>query len=290
MGCFNLKSDPLCQKGTGALSDNIENISILNVVGPGAKFSFGESNYGDGTQFGPMSGCQLEAIYLRTGQVQIHQDGKIFELSAPGIALVASRNTLVYHYGPTSVCHVLWCQYISGQLDEAKVAALAPYCGAMSLSPIAASLMKTGSDLAGDIHVELENFTAALGLAVLEELLTRRKMQETIAVTPPQVQNVRRYIEEHLASPITMDVLTEVAGLSPQHLNRLYRSTFNENPLDYLWRLRVRRGAYLLCHTGMRISQIAYQTGFKTPNHFSRLIKDKFDLSPRGLRSQKWRG
>ncbi len=267
-----------------------ENLSILNAVGPAAKFSFGESTYRDGEQFGPMSGCQLEAIYLRTGQVEIRQDGKVFGLAAPGIAFVASRETLVYRYGPANMCHVLWCQYISGQLDAAKVAMIAPFCGAMNVTPAATSLMKIGADLSGDIHAELQNFSDALGLAVLEEFLTRRRMQEATAITPPQVQNVRRYIEEHLADTVSMDVLAQVSGLSPQHLNRLYKTAFGENPLDYLWRLRVRRGAYRLCHTGMRVSQIAYQTGFKTPNHFSRLIKERFDLSPRELRSQKWRG
>ena len=76
----------------------------------------------------------------------------------------------------------------------------------------------------------------------------------------------------------------------PQHLNRLYKRAFDVTPLDYLWRLRVRRGAYLLRHTGMRVSQIAYHTGFRTPNHFSRLIKRRYGVSPRQLRAQTWSG
>ncbi|MCP5088244.1 MAG: helix-turn-helix transcriptional regulator [Rhodobacteraceae bacterium] len=269
---------------------NLHDMSVLNIVGFDGTFAFGESTYGDGEVFGPMSGCQLEAIYLRTGQVEIRSDGRIFNLSAPGMALVASHDRLEYRYGPTDMSNVLWCQYMSGQLDAAKITALAPHCGVMSLSAAATSLMKIGADLPSDIYSEMQNFSSALGIAVLEELLGRKKMQKTVAEIPIQVHRVRRYIEEHLESAIKMSVLAEVSGLSPQHLNRLYKSTFDENPLDYLWRLRVRRGAYMLRHTGMRISQIAYRTGFKTPNHFARLIKKKYNLSPRELRAQKWRG
>lgn len=266
------------------------NLSIAKMLAPGTSFTFGETTYRSGDQFGPMTGCQLEAIYLRTGQVEIQCDDNVFHLSAPGIALVASRRRLEYRYGPASMCNVLWCQYISGELDDDKIAAVAPFCGPMDVSPAATSLIKTGAGLPVDIYSDMHDFCSALGIAVLEELLTRRKLLETVADIPPQVQLVRRYIEENLSQSITMETLAGVSGLSPQHLNRLYNSVFGENPLDYLWRLRVRRGAYLLRHTGMQISQIAYQTGFKTPNHFSRKIKDRYQMTPRKLRERKWRG
>lgn len=265
-------------------------LSILNLVGPDATFAFGESTYREGEVFGPMTGFQMEAVYLRTGQVEIRSDGASFQLSSPGIALVASRHTLEYRYGPASMCNVLWCQYISGGLDAARVVAIAPSCGPMPVSPAAASLMKIGADIPTGLYGEMRNFSSALGIALLEELLLRKILETTSADIPRQAQLVRRYIEEHLSETVTSAVLAKVSGLSPQHLNRLYNAAFGETPLDYLWRLRVRRGAYLLQHTGIRISQIAYQTGFKTPNHFSRLIKERYQLSPRELRAQKWCG
>jgi len=265
-------------------------LSIAKILDPGTSFTFGETTYRDGDQFGPMTGCQLEAIYLRTGQVEIQCDDDVFYLSAPGIALVASRHRLEYRYGPASMCNVLWCQYISGNLDVEKVSAIAPFCGLMDVSPAATSLIKTGAGLPIDIYSDMHDFCSALGIAVLEELLTRRKLMETVAEIQPQVQLVRRHIEENLGRTITMGTLAGVSGLSPQHLNRLYNSVFGENPIDYLWRLRVRRGAYLLRHTGMQISQIAYQTGFKTPNHFSRKIRERYHMTPRKLRETKWRG
>ena len=186
--------------------------------------------------------------------------------------------------------NVLWCQYAAGSLTAAGVEKLRPYCGPLPPSTAATSLMKTAAELLPDINAEMRHFSSALGIAIREELLARKRMQNTIANVPPQAQHVRRYIEENLSADIKMETLSRVSSLSPQHLNRLYKAAFGENPLDCLWRLCVRRGAYLLRHTGMRISQIAYQTGFKTPNHFSRLIKERYGASPRQLRSQGWKG
>ena len=98
--------------------------------------------------------------------------------------------------------------------------------------------------------------------------MVRRLALDSVDKIPPQVQLVRRYIEDHLGSPITMTQLAELSGLSPQHLNRLYQAAFDENPLDCLWRLRVRRGAYLLSHTGKQISQIVMKWGSRHPITF----------------------
>jgi AraC family L-rhamnose operon regulatory protein RhaS len=44
----------------------------------------------------------------------------------------------------------------------------------------------------------------------------------------------------------------------------------------------------MLHETGHSIAEIAYQCGFKTPFHFSRLIKIHFGVSPKTLRQQGW--
>ena len=267
-----------------------DDLSVMNLVGANAIFAFGKSSYRNGAIFGPLRGCQLEAIFIQTGQVEVRHDNHAFVLSSPGVAIVGSQKTLEYRYGPADMCNVLWCQYISGGLRSKGIEKMLPLFGPVGLSEAAKSLFKVGADIHTDLYAETQNFSSSLGITVLEELIARKKIQESVANIPVQALRVRRYIEDNYSSNITMNILAKASGLSPQHLNRLYRAAFNENPLDHLWRLRVRRGAYLLRHTGMRISQIAYQTGFKTPNHFSRLIRQKYESSPKELRAKKWQG
>ncbi|WP_319411910.1 AraC family transcriptional regulator [uncultured Cohaesibacter sp.] len=262
--------------------------SIAELIGSNARFAFGETAYHAGEIFGPMKGYQLEAIYLRVGQVEVRCDDTVFAMEAPQVALIASRERLEYRYGPANLSNVLWCQYLSDQLDSHTYGYLSRGCGPLDVSPASVSLLKIGADLPTEFESGMEDMCSALGIAVMENLMMRRQTLDTAGRIPPQVQLVRRYIEDHLASPITMKLLAELSGLSPQHLNRLYQAAYDENPLDCLWRLRVRRGAHLLSHTGKQISQIAYEVGFKTPNHFSRQIKSAYGLSPRRLRAESW--
>nr|WP_319515250.1 AraC family transcriptional regulator [uncultured Cohaesibacter sp.] len=262
--------------------------SVASLVGSDARFAFGETAYQAGEIFGPLKGYQLEAIYLRVGQVEVHCDDEVFSMTAPQVALIASQERLEYRYGPANLSNVVWCQYLSEKLDSRTFSHLARGAGPMDVAPASVSLLKIGADLPTEFHAGMEDLCSALGIAVMENLMVRRLALETVDKIPPQVQLVRRYIEDHLGSPITMTQLAELSGLSPQHLNRLYQAAFDENPLDCLWRLRVRRGAYLLSHTGKQISQIAYEVGFKTPNHFSRQIKEAYGLSPRKLRAESW--
>ncbi len=262
--------------------------SVAELVGGNARFAFGETAYQAGEIFGPLKGYQLEAIYLRVGQVEVHCDDEVFLMTAPQVALVASERRLEYRYGPANLSNVIWCQYLSQKLDSRTFSYLSRGSGPIDVSPASVSLLKIGADLPTELHTDMEDFCSALGIAVMENLMVQRQALESVGKIPPQVQSVRRYIEDHMGSPITMKQLAELSGLSPQHLNRLYQAAFDENPLDYLWRLRVRRGAYLLSHTGKQISQIAYEVGFKTPNHFSRQIKEAYGLSPRKLRTDSW--
>ena len=75
----------------------------------------------------------------------------------------------------------------------------------------------------------------------------------------------------------------------PPHLIRLFRSHLNATPMRLLWHKRVERGAELLRDTELSVSQIAYQLGFSTPFHFSRLVKEHFGCSSTMWRKQQWR-
>ena len=262
--------------------------SIAELIGSNARFAFGETAYHAGEVFGPMKGYQLEAIYLRVGQVEVRCDDHVFTMEAPQVALLASERRLEYRYGPANLNNVVWCQYLSKGLDARTFSYLERGCGPLDVSPASVSLLKIGADLPTEFNSGMKDLCSALGIAVMENLMIRRHALNSETHIPQQAQLVRRYIEDHLNSPITMKLLAELSGLSPQHLNRLYQAAYEENPLDTLWRLRIRRGAYLLSHTGKQVSQIAYEVGFKTPNHFSRQIKEMYGMSPRRFRDESW--
>jgi AraC-like DNA-binding protein len=136
---------------------------------------------------------------------------------------------------------------------------------------------------------EGQDMLRVLGLAVLEEYFRMAKAgaDETNRESP--CERARRYLEEHCAEEDCLKKAAQQAGVTPQHLIRLFRQHHQLTPGKYLWQTRVEQGAGLLTATGLTVSEIAHRCGFKNPFHFSRLLKNMQGVSPRQLRQRAWK-
>ncbi len=100
---------------------------------------------------------------------------------------------------------------------------------------------------------------------------------------------IKAYVKERLRDPgLSVGSVAQAAGLSPDHLARLFRS--EPMPLSRLiwqWRLEA-------CHrdlvdprlTSRSVSDIAFSWGFNEAAHFSRSFKELYGLTPREWRQQ----
>ena len=90
------------------------------------------------------------------------------------------------------------------------------------------------------------------------------------------------YVRENLNDDLSLDTLARVAGFSPFHFHRLFKSITQETVNDMVVRLRVERAAVLLRATPKRaISDVAFDCGFQSVSVFSRTFKKRYGLSPR---------
>ncbi len=94
------------------------------------------------------------------------------------------------------------------------------------------------------------------------------------------------YIETHLAEPIHLDTLAQIAQMSKRSFIRTFRAALGESPISYLIKLRINRAAYLLRRNDESITDIAFNAGFSDSNYFSRQFKAAFGVSPRAYRRQ----
>ncbi len=93
------------------------------------------------------------------------------------------------------------------------------------------------------------------------------------------------YCEEHLGEPLTLVELAELAGFSPHHFHRVFRHVTGENPKEYLRRLRLERAVYRLKVSPDNVLQIALESGFATPETFTRAFIRRFAMSPSQFRA-----
>ncbi|MBL4702319.1 MAG: AraC family transcriptional regulator [Phycisphaeraceae bacterium] len=93
-----------------------------------------------------------------------------------------------------------------------------------------------------------------------------------------------RYVQQHLASDITVDDLADAAELSASYITRLFKQWVGTTPMNYLRQVRVERARQLLADVDLSIQQVGAQVGLRDPYHFSKVFRRIDGLSPSAFR------
>ena len=72
----------------------------------------------------------------------------------------------------------------------------------------------------------------------------------------------------------------EECHITPTHFRRLFKEAAGLPPLQFLLQNRLQKAAGLLIHTSDPVSIIAEESGIDNPFYFSRLFKEKYQISP----------
>lgn len=99
-------------------------------------------------------------------------------------------------------------------------------------------------------------------------------------LSPGVLRRVRELVEERLDSPLTLADLAAAARLSRFHFARGFRASTGITPLQYVQQRRVARAKRLLAETGMPLIEIAIQSGFVSPEHFSNVFRRHEGMPP----------
>ncbi len=88
------------------------------------------------------------------------------------------------------------------------------------------------------------------------------------------------YIQANLETDLSLTVLSRKAGLSPFHLQRVFKATIGDTPKAYTLRLRLERGAFRLLSHESSLLDIALECGFQNYETFLRAFRRRFGKSP----------
>lgn len=73
---------------------------------------------------------------------------------------------------------------------------------------------------------------------------------------------VLAHVHDHLAEPLDLVVLAQVAGLAPRHFHRVFTSAFDETLAALVRRLRMQRASDLLANSTTPVAQVAALCGY----------------------------
>lgn len=90
---------------------------------------------------------------------------------------------------------------------------------------------------------------------------------------------VDRHIRENFSRPVTMEALTQVAGISTAQLERCCKRIFHLTPRQMIHKVRLEHAHYLL-DTGVTITEIAMRCGYADHSAFTRQFKILTGFTP----------
>ncbi|HVI44988.1 MAG TPA: AraC family transcriptional regulator [Chitinophaga sp.] len=100
----------------------------------------------------------------------------------------------------------------------------------------------------------------------------------------PMIVQVKDYINDNLSDDISLPQLADIGYLSPFHFNRLFRQITGISPYNYLVQVRLKQASMQLLHTGRSVTDIAFDAGFNSLEHFSAAYKKQYGKPPSHIR------
>jgi len=81
-------------------------------------------------------------------------------------------------------------------------------------------------------------------------------------------------------SEYSVDTLEKEMSISHTHFYRKVKSLTGFSGKELLQNMRLKRAVDLLLQNKLRVSEIAYMTGFNDPRYFSKCFKKKYGMTP----------
>ena len=149
-----------------------------------------------------------------------------------------------------------------------------------------------GANLLGEIFTEMKNASHGYEWRVTGKLflLVGASIADGVISLQPEssrlggvkrVKKVLRKIRREYMSAITLEELSNEAGVSSKYLCRLFADITGRTPIDYLNYYRVERAAEELVSSYKSITEIATECGYNDPSYFVKQFRRYKGESPR---------
>lgn len=258
---------------------------------PISRASAGTVVYPPGGHFGPRKQINFQLVLLHTGKMDISINDKFYKVPPGHLCLLQPGTQEEFYFAKEQKT---WHRWIDVHVEalpceiESKLKFLPfylPISDSMNrLTDLMLSIQQAG-------RASHSKALLSLGVAALELFIEESQIQGKGNLRcHPAVLEVKSLIQKKFSEDVSITDLAKEVGVSTDHLVRLFLKHEGVTPIHYLWNKRIMNGMDLLRNTGLTVSEIAYQSGFKTSQHFSRAIKKHTNLTPTEVRMESLDG
>jgi AraC family transcriptional regulator len=241
----------------------------------------------------------LQLCKMGSGNVEIGVGGHKIETHniEPGTLYVSPADTdctyALYRYSQILILPLKasWVRYVGAEINPRFAGDFAALHSDIFRAPKLAQRMqrlwRAAAPDASTTPLALEAETLALvqDLVHLSSNASALKQQRLYLGTHARRQ-VLAYVEQHLASNVSLNALAQTANLSEFHFLRAFKADMGVTPHQYVMDQRVQRAKVLLKQNGSDIAKIACNTGFASHQHFTTVFSKTVGRSPSAFRQR----
>src|SRR5579872_128913 len=109
--------------------------------------------------------------------------------------------------------------------------------------------------------------------------------RETTKDAPSWLTRITDKLKTEYCDRLTLNELSDEAGVHPVHLSRVFRRCMKQGIGDYIHRLRIRAACEQMLSPEMTLAEIGIAVGFADQSHFTRVFRKVTGMSPAAFRA-----
>ena len=104
-------------------------------------------------------------------------------------------------------------------------------------------------------------------------------------VEPVRIWKARNFIDAHSSEELSLGKVARAANTSANYFSEKFKEATGMNFVSYVARMRFEKAATLLREADLRVSEIAFATGFQSLSQFNRIFRKFAGKSPTEYRA-----
>ena len=103
---------------------------------------------------------------------------------------------------------------------------------------------------------------------------------------PPTVAEAVRLLSENMQAPPSVAAIAAHLGVSPRHVERLFKQATGKSPSHYFRHLRMEAARQIVLYSNDHLREVAGSVGYGSVQVFSKHYRDAFGLTPQADRKR----